>query len=316
MAAASLQLISVFQESLTETPASQANANTTPLNPNQAQGAAVPQDTVTLSGQTAQGQQTGQSPQQRAQFQEKVITLAGAQISAPPNNTNPGAQQVPAAQPLPAAQQPAAAVAGAPTAATNAAKTVAAATNAVTNNATNNGGPQTPQQQLQQLDEALQQLGINPESISLSSRMAMLLYADDPAALQSFVQQAQQVAQQSGQLAATGATANNPGAAAAPQQQEQPAATPQQQTQPPAAANPTIPASSPLNQDTGTNQTLGNGSNRTLGNGSTASGNNVFVQFEELQVAFATVGQDQTQDQTPAQGAPSVPQRQVLSVTA
>jgi hypothetical protein len=313
MAAASLQLISVFQGSLTETPASQGNVNTTPLNPNQAQGAAMPQDTVTLSGQTALGQQTGQSPQQRAQFQEKVITLAGAQISAP---TNPGAQQVPAAQPLPAAQQLAAAVAGAPTAATNAAKMVAAATNAGTNNATNNGGPQTPQQQLQQLDEALQQLGINPESISLSSRMAMLLYADDPAALQSFVQQAQQVAQQSGQLAATGATANNPGAAAAPQQQEQPAAPPQQQTQPPDAANPTIPASSPLNQDTGTNQTLGNGSNRTLGNGSTASGNNVFVQFEELQVAFATVGQDQTQDQTPAQGALSVPQRQVLSVTA
>jgi len=45
MGAGSLQLISVFQESLTETPAQQANANTTPLNPSQAQGAAVPQDT-------------------------------------------------------------------------------------------------------------------------------------------------------------------------------------------------------------------------------------------------------------------------------
>ena len=45
----------------------------------------------------------------------------------------------------------------------------------------------------------LQQLGINPQSISLFNRLALLLYANDPAALQQFVQQLQQGAQEVGE---------------------------------------------------------------------------------------------------------------------
>jgi len=47
----------------------------------------------------------------------------------------------------------------------------------------------TPAQQLEQLDRTLQELGINPQSISLFHRMGMLLYANNPAALKDLVQQ-------------------------------------------------------------------------------------------------------------------------------
>jgi hypothetical protein len=42
--------------------------------------------------------------------------------------------------------------------------------------------------ELAQLDQTLQQIGINPQSISLFNRMAMLLYANNPAALKMLVQ--------------------------------------------------------------------------------------------------------------------------------
>jgi hypothetical protein len=46
----------------------------------------------------------------------------------------------------------------------------------------------TAQEQLQQLDRTLQQLGINPESVSLIRRVELLRLADNPAALQQYFQ--------------------------------------------------------------------------------------------------------------------------------
>jgi hypothetical protein len=46
----------------------------------------------------------------------------------------------------------------------------------------------TPKTQLQQLDRTLQQLGINPESVSLNRRVELLRLADNPAALQQYFQ--------------------------------------------------------------------------------------------------------------------------------
>ncbi len=54
----------------------------------------------------------------------------------------------------------------------------------------------TPLAELAQLDRTLQQIGIDPQSISLFNRMAMLLYANDPAALKMLVQTLQSGAQQ------------------------------------------------------------------------------------------------------------------------
>ena len=55
---------------------------------------------------------------------------------------------------------------------------------------------ETPIAELAQLDDTLQQMGVNPQSISLFNRMAMVLYANDPAALRVLVQTLQSGAQQ------------------------------------------------------------------------------------------------------------------------
>ncbi|HKV47503.1 MAG TPA: hypothetical protein VJN69_05385 [Candidatus Acidoferrales bacterium] len=54
----------------------------------------------------------------------------------------------------------------------------------------------TPLAELAQLNHTLQQIGIDPQSISLFNRMAMLLYANDPAALKMLVQTLQSGAQE------------------------------------------------------------------------------------------------------------------------
>lgn len=59
-------------------------------------------------------------------------------------------------------------------------------------------GADTPLAELTQLDDTLQQMGVNPQSISLFNRMAMVLYANDPAALRVLVQTLQSGAEQFG----------------------------------------------------------------------------------------------------------------------
>lgn len=133
----------------TEPLATQVNPNgtNTSTNASQAQGAPVPQDTVTLAGQTAQGQGMNNQPN-------------------PPTFAPPGLQL--------------------------------AGTNATTQgtNARPQDAQQTQQQELAQLDQTLQQLGIDPQSIGLFNQLALLAFANDPAALQQFVQQLQQSTQQ------------------------------------------------------------------------------------------------------------------------
>lgn len=46
----------------------------------------------------------------------------------------------------------------------------------------------TPRETIQQLDQELQRLGINPQDISLMNRMSLLLWVNDPVALREFVQ--------------------------------------------------------------------------------------------------------------------------------
>lgn len=75
-------------------------------------------------------------------------------------------------------------------------------------------GGDTPLAELAQLDDTLQQMGINPQSISLFSRMAMVLYANDPAALRVLVQTLQSGTQQRSEAGsvdgANGMIANGP----------------------------------------------------------------------------------------------------------
>ncbi len=176
---------------------------------------------------------------------------------------------------------------------------------------TTNEGPQTPHaSSCSSWTGLFSNSASIPKALACSTVHGHALYANDPAAFRSVcpTQLQQQVTQQTGQYGRSRRRLRIiqglAGACSAGNAER------------PCTANPTIPALSSSNQDTGTNQALGKGSNQTSGNGATATGNNIFIQFEELQVAFATAGQDQTQDQTPAQGSPLLPQGQVLSVTA
>jgi hypothetical protein len=232
------------------------------VNPNQAQGAPAPQDTVTLTGQASQGQQTQQNTEQQAPFQKTVLVVAEAQVQvfARGDNgaANTGAQQTPEAPPTAQVQtqtqlqDPAAA---------------ALATGNAANTGNAGGTGQTSEQELQQLDQTLQQLGINPQSISLFNRLALLLYANDPAALQQFVQQLQQGAQEVGQgTAATAVTS---------------------QAQPPAQN-----AAPAQNQNVVSGQA--GASSQPATSGQPAPPSRIFIQFEELQITFAAAGQTQS----------------------
>lgn len=221
MAAPTFALTPVVPDAfqLTGTAPQQAPGNATPVNSNQAQGAPAPADTVTLTNQVAEGQQAGQDPNQGGFDQAAFVGAAGAVIGADraPTNTQP-AQQAPALPVVLPGQQtqnaPAAAAANAadPAAnqnqpanapANNANAAAAGAANAP--NAADPAPATATNTELAQLDQILNQLGVNPQSIPISDQLAMLPYANDPAALQMFVQSLQTTAAQQGttQAAAT-----------------------------------------------------------------------------------------------------------------
>jgi hypothetical protein len=127
MASASFSITAVVQDvfQLTETAQQQAPATATPVNSNQAQNAPTPADTVTLTNETAQGQQTGQDTNP-GRLDRAAILGAGAFLGA-----NGSAHDRPAPVPtlpylLPALQQQDVPAVGA---AANAANTVGSALN-------------------------------------------------------------------------------------------------------------------------------------------------------------------------------------------
>ena len=217
MAAAAFSLATIqdaFQ--LADAAQQQAPATATPVNANQAQGAPAPADTVTLTNQAAGGQLAGQDPN-AGQFDPPAFVgaaglffgAAGAQRNAEANFQItpalpillPEAQNAPAAGTAngagaPANQNP---PANAPA---NAANAAAAGAGADAANAAGADDPaataNAPQLELQQLDQTLLQLGVNPQSIPIANQLAMLVYANDPAALELLVQALQTTSTQQG----------------------------------------------------------------------------------------------------------------------
>jgi hypothetical protein len=203
MGVLSVQLAGVLQATVTQAPVEQANASTTSVNANQAQAAPVPEDTVTLSGQAGQGQQTPQNSQGQP-FQGVIVFAAEAQVQGFASGRGAGAARTDAQQPP---EAPATAQVQTQTQPQDpAAAALSDGPNASNGNAA--GAPQGSEQELQQLDQTLQQLGINPQSVSLFNRLALLLYANDPAALQQFVQQLQEGAQEVGEGSGASPTGN------------------------------------------------------------------------------------------------------------
>lgn len=342
-------------EALTGSPGQQPAPGAPTTNPNQAQNTPAPQDTVVLTGKISETVLNGENPN-GSQFQEAVVFFSMREMFFGQGNPAPGAPQpspqVAARPELPEAP-PNAAQAGAQATPTNPADPAIAAAVAANAQAGGNpanpsgAGPTTPQKELQQLDQTLQQLGINPQSISLFNRMAMLLYANDPAALRVMVQEIQGAVPQGAAAGANGTVGSQqPSQAQAPLQvsgQAPPANPPQPQAQTQAAApapvqfqNTNSAGGTPieltvaqftLNETVGTVQENGganqsgqanqSAANNANGAATTAAAsNNATVQFERLQFTFSEVA---IQESQPAgqNGTPnSTGQGQTLNITA
>ncbi|MGH9725508.1 MAG: hypothetical protein ACRD41_10615 [Candidatus Acidiferrales bacterium] len=230
MATASNSLMNVVQEAFNLLPTQNAKSNRAAQPATQnvpAQNTA--NDTVTLASQTTPAQAAGGTraataaqtaqPTEIIQYEQITVTAEEIIVTGGGNNggganANPGAAQ--ATTPAPATAAASAAAATPAAAALPAASALAGTTNS------------TQQQELAQLDQILQRMGVDPQSISIFNQLAMLLYVNDPAALQQFISTLQgavpQPATQPAAAAAaagaaqTQALAQNPAAAsAAPQ---------------------------------------------------------------------------------------------------
>ncbi|MFZ3379377.1 MAG: hypothetical protein WA211_13875 [Candidatus Acidiferrales bacterium] len=278
------------------------------------------QDTVTLSGAAPPNGDGGQRFVLLAAF-----TLLSQEITFPPETAANGAS-VPAdgeassdAAPAAATDQEAASAAAQEPANANAIAVAAAAGGALpagnagianaasraadTGVATSGDSLTAPQETLQQLDQELQRLGINPLDISLMNRMGLLLWVNDPAALQQFVQALrspgspeQSQAAASPPTALTGGTQDTTVGAA-------------NQTDGSVAAKPDVGAqgqSAGATQNQSQAVVLGSSNSARVAEtgeaaGGTASSSNpplrqnsvaVLQQFQELQVSLAAAGQD------------------------
>lgn len=169
-----------------------------------------------IAAQTAQPAEVIQFEQITVTAEEIIVTGGGNNGGGA--NANPGAAAAAAAPAAPvatpgatAAGTPAAApaavpapVATQPVAGNNAAAAVAPAINAAPAANTQNlpvvnaaalpaasalagSTNSTQQQELAQLDQLLQRMGVDPQSISIFNQLAMLLYINDPIALQQFI---------------------------------------------------------------------------------------------------------------------------------
>jgi len=348
---------SVPIETLNGSPGQQNATGAPTTNPNQAQNAPAPQDTVVLTGKVSEAALNGENPN-GSQFQEMPLFFAARGIFLGAGNAAPGAPQAPQAPPAVSAQTGAPAIpAAAP--ANSADPAIAAVIAANSQPPANSGGTSnpggavgTPQQQLAQLDQTLQQLGINPQTLSLADRMGMLLYANDPAALRVMVQEIQSSPQQAGEATANAPAVNqgasqvqaqallqtsgqappaNPAQAQVSTQLAAAAQVQNQNTNSPGGASIELataqfalnqtPASfqenNAANQNAGTNQTAANSTavNSAAVN-TNAQSNNATFEFERLQFSFSEIA-NQASEFANQNGAPdSASQGQTLNVTA
>jgi len=285
------------------------------------------QDTVSLSG-TRPAQQPQQNAQSSGNAQPATFALLAHTITFPPGQ-NSTAAFTPAAFPPgatpPAAQNQAAAVIA--TSAPNAAAANVIATSAAqagtvnqsplatvaagaTTTPTSAPSAAPPPQTLQQLDRVLQQLGIDPQSLSLISREGMLNWVNDPAALRQIVQNVQTAANSSQQNAAAGAA--NPTLSTT---QRSVASANQNQIQAPTQKQPQAPAQGMIPASDNSSVASSANTNASSQSAATAQQNvTAVMQFQKLQDSFAP---DAGQATPPAANPsdPATPQGQLLNVS-
>jgi hypothetical protein len=285
------------------------------------------QDTVSLSG-TLPPQQRQQSAPSHGNAQPATFALLTHTSTFPPSQNTAAAFTTsafpPAATPPAGQNQTPAVIATSPPSPANAIATSAAQTTAGPQSpiATATAGaaatasptiaPNTapPPQTLQQLDRVLQQLGIDPQSLSLISREGMLNWINDPAALRQIVQNVQSAGNSSQQNVAVGAA--NPDRSTAQQSiagANQTQVQSQTQNHPQASAHETNPGSGSSSEVSSTN------ANALDQSAATAQQNAAGVmQFQELQDSFAASATPDTQPASNPERT-TVPQGELLNVS-
>jgi hypothetical protein len=254
------------------------------------------QDRVSLSGTVPPQQQQAMPPNGSAQ--PAAFTPLAQEITFPPGQStvdafltstfpaaaSPAGQSSASGVVTASASNSASAIAtfGAQTAAGAQSPVATAAASAAANPSLASASSTAPAQQtLQQLDRVLQQLGIDPQSLSLISRGGMLNWINDPAALRQIVENVQSAANRSPQTAAAGP------------------ATPEQNT----ASSSSEPAAS-------ANTNAVNQSAATAQQNATA-----VTQFQKLQDSLAPRGIHQASPAAHPSGT-ATPQGQLLNVSA
>jgi hypothetical protein len=275
------------------------------------------QDTVSLSGTPPQRQQSSAS---RGNAQPATFQLLAQTTTFPPTQSSipaVAASAVPSAATQPASQNNVAAA----VVQSNAGTQTSVATATATANAPAVASPASAsnaapaQQTLQQLDRVLQQLGIDPQTLSLISREGMLNWVNDPAALRQIVQNVQAAANSSQQNDAVGAA--NPtrstaqlAVANANANANQDQIQPQTQSQPQASAQETNPAS-------GSSSAASSANTNALGQSAATAQQNAtaVMQFQKLQDSLAPSGAAETQPAA-SPGGTTTQQGQLLNVSA
>ncbi|HEY2110070.1 MAG TPA: hypothetical protein VGH17_09210 [Candidatus Acidoferrales bacterium] len=162
------------------------------------------------------------------------------------------------------------------------------------------------QEQLAQLNRVLEQLGINPQSISLDNRLALVKSANDPPALLNLVRTLGALDQATTSEQISASSANNLSNLAPTVNQAQAPAQNESQAQPPLESPAPLQSSSP-------SAGSGFGSISSAAGGAASSpsdqpapASNVAAQFQQLQAVFQEAGN--AQDQSGAAGSGATPQ--------
>ena len=159
------------------------------------------------------------------------------------------------------------------------------------------------QEQLAQLNRVLEQLGINPQSISLDNRLALIKSANDPPALLNLVRTLGDEAT-SGQISAP--SANNLSNPVPAGNQTQASAQNEFQAQPPPASTASLQSSSPPAGSGFESISSGAGGAAPPSTIQASVASNAAAQFQELQAVFQDAGNAQNEPGVAGSGA--VPQ--------
>ncbi len=250
-----------------------------------------------VSSQNAERLPTGGSGQSSV-LPPDTVTLSAVFPPAPPVDAANFVQFQSPAQPALEAFPPA------PTQAASSPAQIASASE--TTSTTTTAPSLSQQEQLAQLNRVLEQLGINPQSISLDNRLALIKSANDPPALLNLVRTLGVLNQAATSTQTSALNANNLSNPATTGTQPQAPTQNESQAQPPPASTAPLQSSSPPAGSgfESSSSAAGGAAPPSASQASVAS--NAAAQFQELQAVFQEA--DNAQNQSGTDGSGAIPQ--------